>query len=311
MRLEKYISDLLYRYDLVIIPEFGGIIGRRNPAKIEHTTHTFSPPYKNLSFNINLKNSDGLLVDYVAGIKEISHQKALDYILLNVADWKRELQETKRLKLDNLGFFNLLDHERILFSPFNTTNYLREAYGLHTFIYSSVEKEKNIVKKVVTAEKPLKTAKNISHQQKEIKYSFRRNLMKYAAIFLVGAGLFTGVAYLYPKMQQQNAARETYQKATFILNDSFPAIRIDYKTKEVKTISYPYHIIAGAFRIEANAIKKIGQLKQAGFDAEIIGKNKYNLYMVSYQGYPSKTEAKQALRLIKKRQKSAWVYKQI
>lgn len=53
--IEKYISELLYQYDCVIIPGFGGFIGNYSPALIDPIYHTFHPPYKSLLFNINLK----------------------------------------------------------------------------------------------------------------------------------------------------------------------------------------------------------------------------------------------------------------
>ena len=47
MELETYISDLLYRYECVTIPEFGAFLTQRASATIDDATNTFYPPKKN------------------------------------------------------------------------------------------------------------------------------------------------------------------------------------------------------------------------------------------------------------------------
>ena len=46
MQLETYISDLLYRYDCITVPEFGAFLTSRVSAKVHDSTHTFYPPKK-------------------------------------------------------------------------------------------------------------------------------------------------------------------------------------------------------------------------------------------------------------------------
>ena len=72
MIIAKYISDLLYRYDCVIVPDFGGFVANRIGAKVNNFTHTFSPPSKQLTFNSLLKHNDGLLANYIASSENIS-----------------------------------------------------------------------------------------------------------------------------------------------------------------------------------------------------------------------------------------------
>ena len=69
-----------------------------------------------------------------------------------------------------------------------------------------------------------------------------------------------------------------------------------------------YHIIAGAFRFEENADKKIMALKDIGYSSEKIGVNKYGLHQVVYASYNSRLEAVRALKSIKKsHNKKAWL----
>ena len=66
MIIANYISDLLYRYDCVIVPDFGGFVANRIGAQVNNFTHTFSPPTKQITFNGLLKHNDGLLANYIA-----------------------------------------------------------------------------------------------------------------------------------------------------------------------------------------------------------------------------------------------------
>ena len=55
MQLETYISDLLYRYECVTVPEFGAFLTQRVSAKVHESTNAFYPPKKVLSFNEQYK----------------------------------------------------------------------------------------------------------------------------------------------------------------------------------------------------------------------------------------------------------------
>ena len=103
MNLATYIKDLLYRYDCVIVPDFGGFVTKRISAKINETTHQFFPPSKQLSFNRNLNNNDGLLANYIASVENISFEKASNAIALSVIKWQNEIQ-TKPIDLEAIGF---------------------------------------------------------------------------------------------------------------------------------------------------------------------------------------------------------------
>ena len=76
MQLEPYISDLLYRYECVTIPEFGSFLTQRVSATIHESTHAFYPPKKMLSFNEQIQKNDGLLAHYIADVEKIPLEEA-------------------------------------------------------------------------------------------------------------------------------------------------------------------------------------------------------------------------------------------
>ena len=75
--IEKHISALLYRYQCVIVPGFGAFLTETKPASLDADTHTFYPPKKQISFNANLKNNDGLLANHIALQEKISYGEAV------------------------------------------------------------------------------------------------------------------------------------------------------------------------------------------------------------------------------------------
>ena len=56
MTIAKYINDLLYRYDCVIVPNFGGFITNRIGAKVNPFTNNFYPPTKQIKKEAKMKN---------------------------------------------------------------------------------------------------------------------------------------------------------------------------------------------------------------------------------------------------------------
>ena len=80
MRLETYISDLLYRYECVTIPKFGAFLTEPVSAKVNDATNTFYPPKKMISFNEHLQNNDGLLATYIADIEKVPYETAVKKI---------------------------------------------------------------------------------------------------------------------------------------------------------------------------------------------------------------------------------------
>jgi nucleoid DNA-binding protein len=322
MKLEKYISDLLYRYDLVVIPGFGSIIGRKKNARFDTKSSLFLPPYKELSFNVNLKENDGLLVRYVADLHQISNEEALSQIQQEVANWNQILKLTGSLKLEQIGVFKLLDESRIVYLPLTTKNYLAEAYGLSSVIrkplIATQAKEISLADKAF--EKNNKTRFKKEHKPVKHPVVYRKkskitwNTVKYAAIFVVGMGLFGSIAKLY--QNQSTMPVEKFQKATFILKQDFPVITIEKPQikKENKVVSVEetnpnIFIISGAFRNKRNAEKKVAELQKNGYNAQIIRQHKHKLFMVAYQGYVLEEEARKDLINIKKTQASAWIYK--
>lgn len=317
MPLEKYISDLLYRYDLVIIPEFGGLIGRKTSARFNPQTYIFSPPHKELSFNNQLQKNDGLLANYIAEAKGITYNEALEFIQSEVKHWQNQLKEEKRLKLDQIGIFNLVSHDKLIFLPLTTKNYLAEAYGLISFVHKPVKALQSDMPVIKTGSKKINkpkqktkaTVKSVVKTYQKTPSTQSSKLWKYAAVFVLGLGIFTaGIKVI--KQQNHVPQDMPYQKATFVLKQNFPAVQIGQKQDNVAKINQEkYFIISGAFRSKQNAVNNLETLKKQGFPAKIVGQTNHGLWLVAYQGFTSDEAAHIMLPQIKQTHSAAWVYR--
>ena len=305
MQLEVYISDLLYRYDCVTVPEFGSFLTQLQSAQAHNSTNAFYPPKKVVSFNEQIQTNDGLLARYIADVEKIPFEVALQNIAKRVKSLKSYLTEGETLSLENIGDLVLNNEGKIQFNPSYHLNYLTTSFGLSQFVSPAVTREV-YKEKVEAIEKVIPIA--VTPEQRKTK-----PYLKYAAaavVFLTIAGFgFNG--YVNKVDQHNQIALEEantqldsqIQEATFIISNPLPAITLNV-TKQTGN----YHIVAGAFRVEENSDKKVNQLKDKGFKARKIGVNRFGLHQVAYASYVSRNEALKGLNTIRKEQnKEAWL----
>ncbi len=283
MTLTNYINDLLYRYDCVIVPDFGGFVTNAISAKVNHFSHSFYPPTKQITFNTHLKNNDGLLANYIASSENISFEKANQLIADVVKSWNAQLQ-LEAVTIAKVGSLSLNKEKQIVFEPDTTANYLTETFGMTAVSSPAIKRleYKTQVEKLA----PVASQKSSS------------GFFKYAAVAAIALtlGVFGWNGYQNQQLQEQYAKQQSdvekkIQSATFVIDNPLPTIQLNVSKETPKN----FHIVAGAFEFKENAEKKLKQLKAKGFDAEIIGKNKWGLTQVIYDSYETRAEAYKAL----------------
>jgi hypothetical protein len=297
MTLATYINDLLYRYDCVIVPDFGGFVTNRIGAKANNFTHTFTPPTKQVAFNSLLKHNDGLLANYIASVENISFEKASTAISLSVIKWQNELQ-SKSVEIDHLGALSLNEEKQIIFEPNTSVNYLTESFGLATVESSEISRYKQQVKPLIPV---------LLQEEKKGVPAFIKYAATAAILLTLGFAGYNGYQQNLQKevlASQEKAIQKKIQSATFVISNPLPMINLNVVKEKVK----PFHIIAGAFQNADNAEKKVKQLKAKGFDAKIIGVNKWGLTQVTFKSYSNRNEATNNLYKIQKTvSKDAWL----
>ncbi len=349
MKLETYISELLYQYDCVVVPGLGGFVANYKSATIQSIQNTFSPPSKSISFNKNLNANDGLLANLIAQKEGVSFDVAINRIEEIVASINRDLKLKKRVLLTDIGTLFLDTENRTQFEPQNSVNYLLGSYGLAVFQKQPIQRatiEEKITKEFVDRTAPLVAVKT----EKSKKWMYAAALIPLA--FLAGwmpynVDLNANLSYanLNPFTPNVKAVYSP-TKANIIVNNNskelsvteqvamadknayFLDVTFDKKENpvtvqlrerpvaeavstyvEVSIQELHYHIVAGCFSEKRNAKKMVKKLKKQGFGAFILGKRK-GLWAVSYNSFVTRKEAVNALEFAQDHNDKAWILHQ-
>lgn len=306
MQITTYINDLLYRYECVIIPGFGALLTQYQSAKIDSENKTFYPPSKTLSFNRQLQTNDGLLANYIASVEKCTYETSLQKLRNYTGKLSLQLSEGELVSLSNIGDFHLNEENSVQFIPSSKQNFSTASFGLISIVTSKVTRQ--VDKETV---EPLEEKAPIYLIPER---HGKKSYLKYAAIALVAISIagFSGMKLYEGEVQKYNFAEKQkansivenqIQEATFSFENPLPILNITFKKQTGK-----YHIIAGAFRVESNADKKIQQLREKGFTPSLIGVNKYGLHQVAYESFQERLDALKNLRKIKNTQNpDAWL----
>lgn len=304
MKIELYIAQLLYRYQCVTVPGFGAFLTEIQSAQLLENSHSFFPPKKVISFNSHIKNNDGLLANHIALAEKTSYDYAVSAIEYEVLIWKKALQENNSISIKNIGVISLTSENNLHFTPNEQTNYLAESFGLTSFVSPKVKRELEVIKNTTISE--ITTAivdeeKSLFNFIPDTETKKSNTYIKYAAILVLGLSVAGTIAYpmyqnrivsetILVESAVQKQVQNKIQEATFFIKTPIPAVTLSLKSNKEET-KLPYHIMAGAFRSEANAQKRYNQLIAKGFKARVLGINKNGLFPVLYGSYSTFAEA--------------------
>jgi hypothetical protein len=313
MKMEHYVSQLLYRYQCVTVPGFGAFLTEIQSAQIDLENHSFFPPKKVVSFNPYVKNNDGLLANHIATAEKMSYEVAVHAIENQVAIWKDKLFMFEGIILKNVGEIVVNADKNLVFTPYNQINYLTDSFGLTSYNSPVIKREVSAVLNPEAAYVEETPVISLATETSKPTYNF----LKYAAVFLIGAGILGTFGYNYyenkvanetliVQRKVQKEVEKKIQEATFIISNPIPSVTLTIKNERT---TLPYHVVAGAFREEKNAEKQYKRLLKLGFPARRVSPNKSGLYPVLYRSYSSYIEAQKDMKIIQKTNNSeAWLW---
>lgn len=342
MAIDKYLHELLFEHDCVIVPDFGGFLTHYTPARLDLQRRLVLPPSKALSFNRKLVRQDGLLVDQLIRHEGLDFVQANERIAGEVQEWRRKLQEQGRLEVPRLGTF-FHDHEQNLqFQPDGRVNFLKDAYGLRPVAAVPVP-QTTIPLPVAPAAAPV-VAEETGRSRGYLAAAAAVAIAFTAATwYLVGASGTPGMAWsdlnLLRGAEQARytvpsapPAAEMPVQASFwsapadlhgvhrlpIAGPHVEPVAVDMGQAPSKavpestavatpTVSARFHIIGGCFLEKENADRFVAELQAKGFAASLVDK-KGDLYRVAYGSYPLRSTALEALNAVRKEEApEAWL----
>ena len=327
LEINQIIKQLLQLHDCVIFPNLGGFVAQYSPANFDEKKSVFSPPDKQILFNKNLKNNDGLLVNAFAQKNNISYEKALENLTDLLLEINKNLKTQNQHEFKGIGI--LYYNEGILNFIQKSNNLLSSSYGLMSLNIDDF-KISNKQEKVIelNSSKFLKTQiKNWALAASVILVVFYSAWIPIQTQLLKQGGEFN-YSDLNPftfKKENIDSIEEvklnTPQeiKATQPINKTSKKSNSVILKSELKNNLNPvvviknqsgnkiFEVVIGSFNKELNAKKMIVKLQNKGIIARKL-KKENKLFRVSIGKFLNKKNAKKLQRSIRKRhQISSWI----
>lgn len=345
MALDRYIHDLLFLHDCVIVPDFGGFLTHYRPARLDEQRRLVLPPSKDLSFNKHLVRQDGLLVDQLVRREGLDFPGAKVKIDAEVAGWKRKLQHHGRLEVLRVGTFFHDAENNLQFEPDRRVNFLKDAYGLRPVAAVPVP----VVELPVINPAPTEIAAIVGKERGRLTGALAAAavaaiLLTAATWWAVGSSESNPIAwsgfdvlrgsepsrYVLPAAPPAPTGEPV--QASFwsapadlhgvqelpIAGPDVAPVAVDLgqapgnAAPESTAVANPavrsrYHIIGGCFLEKENADRFISELQAKGFAASLVDV-KGGLHRVAYGSYPLKATAMEALNAVRKEEApDAWM----
>lgn len=194
VNVEKYIRKLLFEYNCVIIPEFGGLLTHHVGAHYDTTRGLFLPSTKRIAFNEVLRLDDGLLTYFISVNEHISRDEAVYLVKNYVETLRSELREGTPFVMSEIGSFTFNSEGKPVFEPDYTQNFTSEWFGLDSVkaqYCTSIQEKESVYSQEVT-EVLVEETGVVLHRP--IKWG--KKWLSWAAAALVTGAIFT-ISLLY------------------------------------------------------------------------------------------------------------------
>ena len=130
MKIGKYISELLYTHNTVVLPGFGSFSTTYVPAKFVAEKNIVEAPARIPDFSPVPREGPTPLTTVIAEREGMTENAVKDFYKNLVREIDQSLQSGKKVELENIGLFQLDEKGEIQFSPDRNMNYLKEDTGV-------------------------------------------------------------------------------------------------------------------------------------------------------------------------------------
>ena len=341
----KYLSELLFERECVIVPEFGAFISKESPATIDYANHRLTPPTKEVVFNSQLVADDGVLVDYLCVRMEVSHEEAAgivhDFAMRSLA----VLDCNEPLHLEGIGTLQRINSKDFSLRLDENVNFLGDAFGLTSFsvqpIYRS-ETYQHIATKIAAEQKAKNTAMTVHEEEKPHRvnrYNYRwfraaaYSMMVAMVLVLLGWGAdkrdssiasWNPFFYSSPNEFIAKHLNAKFEAMESVNVERVPMLKVTLPTYVAGEVNYLqpldnellkpvdvnfYYIIGASFKNNKDAQRCAKGFKKQGFDnVEVLPVNSKGNVRVAYELVMGKDAALKRLEIIKKEyNEAAWL----
>jgi hypothetical protein len=144
---EEVLCQLILRHNCVVLPNFGGFVSKTISAQIDFEKGILQAPYKQLLFNRNLINDDGLVLAEYARLNGLYYQEGVAQLTDFTGKLNADLALGKQVSIPKLGIFTKDADGIVRFEQDRHFNLLLSSYGLSnvTFVPNQVQEETPII----------------------------------------------------------------------------------------------------------------------------------------------------------------------
>ncbi len=342
VNISPLIRELLLLHEKIVIPGFGTFTVSRRPAEINKTSGIVSPPSKDILFDERKRTDDGELAGYIMEKQQLSREEATKSITLLVKSAEEQLRLAGTTTIEGIGYLGRDKAGKYSFKPMKE---LVSRLNIFELPKLDIPVAPAVTPRTITPKPYVPPVVTDSEERRRwwIPVAIVVVLIGLSALVYF-TGLYQRFTSHEPVVlvstsdsteddrlvfgNRDSSGTDTAQERISRELDQRTArdealLYEEAKNKPVETIEKPapepvspgvpvvsekgYHIIAGAFGVESNAIRQKARLEKKGFSPVLLPK-RGNYYMVSLGSYGTKEQAADALRQMKERlDQELWV----
>ena len=143
--IPKYINQLLYNHECVIISGLGAFISYNEVTNIDKKKNYFTPNKKSISFNSEIKKNDGLLANYISEIENISYEEACIVVATFTKNVVLKINNGEVFYFESIGNLKINSIGEIVFNSDNKINFDPDFFGLDSFYFPKINRQNKII----------------------------------------------------------------------------------------------------------------------------------------------------------------------
>jgi hypothetical protein len=255
----KGIREQLFCHDYLVLPHFGGFVLKSSPTRFSGAAFIL-PPSKIISFNAQLRQSDGILASWLQNQLRCTAVESQVH-LKEFAEFCNSILEAKRrLTLEGIGFFYLDFENNLCFEPQPDVNFLADSFGLAAISVVEIDPEiTGIKRETVFADRTAETKNPNQEILQKKSRNYNRLLAPAAIVLLLGllvifisnnrisgqlraslTGTYGGSFYQPADYSELNLVYPEKENSTYVADaNGIAVIAIDHVTLAVRAVEYP------------------------------------------------------------------------
>jgi hypothetical protein len=288
--MEKLVESLLFEFDCVILPGFGGFVAQKTNASIHPSGMFAYPASKTIAFNKNLNQNDGLLASKLTKQNSLSFDDAQVEVEKFVQHIFLELDKSRKFTFGKIGSFILDGQKNVEFIPFTKINFLLDSFGLPAVqIQPLLEKsiarpEKEVPRPIVQKttgriKKWIPALVSLPVAVAILAWPFMNHSSKQGVDNFSGFGFFSSTEAKYserialelPSVPERSFVVEAISETVATQNNKPISTQSNSIQPETPQSNSNWMLIVGCFQLEENAQNLVLDLKSKGFEASIAG----------------------------------------